>query len=256
VPDKAITSNDIVTGMAKRFAAPEWAMFFNVANGTGWQGKRYADAIGMSLFPSRGLELHGYEIKVSKSDYRREAEQPLKAETIAAYCDRWWVVTPPGLLDGENLPMNWGWLAYDGRAFFTKQKAAKLEAKTMDRSMLAALLRRAHESAEGRVGVLVEKKTASVEAEIKRRVEDQLKYRTRDYETLKSAVEAFEKGAGIQIKDWRGEDIGRAVAAVEATGITSTYARTADLSKRFRTIADQIDKAIADTGFPVHAAAE
>lgn len=254
--DKTITASSIVAGMAKRYAAPEWAMFFNVANGTGWRGSRYADAVGMSLFPSRGLELHGYEIKVSKSDYRREAADPTKAEAIAAYCDRWWVVTPPGLLDGESLPLNWGWLAYDGRAFFTKQKAAKLEPKALDRPMLAALLRRAHESNEGRVAGLVEEKTAGLEAEIKRRVEQQLSYRLRDFETLKGAVAAFEKGSGVTIQDWRGEDIGRAVAAVEATGITSTYTRTADLSKRFRSIADQIDKAIADTGIPVQAAAE
>lgn len=254
--DKAITSSDIVAGMAKRYAAPEWAMFFNVANGTGWRGKRYADAVGMSLFPSRGLELHGFEIKVSKSDYRREAEQPEKAETIAAYCDRWWVVTPPGLLDGENLPLNWGWLAYDGRAFYTKQKAAKLEAKAMDRTMLAALLRRAHESNEGRLAGMVAEKTAGVEAEVTRRVEQQLSYRTRDHQSLKSAVEAFEKGAGVKIENWRGEDIGRAVKVVEATGLTRTYDRASELSSRFRNIADQIDKAIADTGFPVSAAAE
>lgn len=254
--DKAITAGNIIAGMAKRYAAPEWAMFFNVANGTGWRGSRYADAVGMSLFPSRGLELHGFEIKVSKSDYRREAQDPTKAEAVAAYCDRWWVVTPPDLLDGENLPLNWGWLAYDGRAFYTKQKAEKLEAKAIDRPILAALLRRAHESAEARAHSLVAEKTASAEAEIKRRVEEQLKYRSRDYEILRAAVDAFEKGAGIKITDWRGEDIGRAVAAVEATGITSTYARTGELSKRFRVIADQIDKAISDTGFPIQQAAE
>ncbi len=254
--DKLITASDIVTGMAKRFAAPEWAMFFNVANGTGLQGKRYADAIGMSLFPSRGLELHGYEIKVSKSDYRREAEQPLKAETIAAYCDRWWVVTPPGLLDGENLPMNWGWLAYDGRAFFTKQKAVKLEAKTLDRSMLAALLRRAHESAETRCQVLVEDKTANVEAEIKRRVDNELSRHTSEHTRLKECVEAFEKSAGLKIDRWNGDEIGKAVAVVQACGVTSTYQNAGSLAGRFRSIADQIDKALTDTGFPVQAAAE
>lgn len=254
--NKPITSGDIVNGMEKRYAAPEWAMFFNVANGTGWRGNRYADAVGMSLFPSRGLELHGFEIKVSRADYRREAADPTKAEAVAAYCDRWWVVTPPGLLDGENIPLNWGWLAYDGRAFYTKQKAEKLEAKPIDRPILAALLRRAHESAETRTQTLVAKKTEGVEAEIKRRVEEQLKYRARDYESLRAAVDTFEKSAGIKIREWSGADIGRAVAAVEATGITSIYARTGELSKRFRSIADQIDKAISDTGLALQEAAE
>lgn len=254
--DKAITAGDIVTGMAKRYAAPEWAMFFNVANGTGARQYRYADALGMSLFPSRGLELHGFEVKVSKSDYRREAADPTKAEAIAAYCDRWWVVTPPGLLDGENLPMNWGWLAYDGRAFFTKQKAAKLEAKPIDRPMLAAILRRAHESNEARLGAMVEEKTAGVEAEIKRRVEQELKWRTDQHTRLKDNVEEFEKAAGIKICGWDGENLGRAVRVVQATGVHNTFENAANLSKRFRTIADSIEKALTDTGFSVPEAAE
>lgn len=148
--DKLITAADISAGMAKRYAAPEWAIFFNVANGTGARGSRYADALAMSLFPSRGLELHGFEFKVSKSDYRREAADPEKAEAIASYCDRWWIVTPPSLLDGENIPPNWGWLAYDGRAFYTKHKAEKLAPKPIDRVFLAAILRRAHEQSEAR----------------------------------------------------------------------------------------------------------
>lgn len=249
VADKTITSNDIVAGMAKRYAAPEWAMFFNVANGTGWQGSRYADAIGMSLFPSRGLELHGFEFKVSKSDYRREAAQPEKAESIAAYCDRWWVVTPPGLLDGENLPPNWGWLAYDGRAFYTKQKAAKLEAKAIDRPMLAALLRRAHESNDRRLEVQVAEKTASVEAEIIKRVTREIESRTRRHAELQKAVEKFEQHAGFKIETWNGDDLGKAVAVVQSVGVTSTYQNAGDLSRRFRGIADQIDKALIDTGF-------
>ena len=45
------------------------------------------DAVIMSLWPSRGLELHGVEIKVSRADWKREAADPAKAEAIAAYCD-------------------------------------------------------------------------------------------------------------------------------------------------------------------------
>ena len=90
---KHLTAADICVGLRKRYIAPEWALLFNVANGTGARQYRYADAIGMSLYPSRGLEIHGFEVKISKSDWKREAADPEKAETIAAYCDRWWVVT-------------------------------------------------------------------------------------------------------------------------------------------------------------------
>lgn len=254
--DKPITSNDIVSGMAKRYAAPEWAMFFNVANGTGARQYRYADAVGMSLFPSRGLELHGFEFKISKSDYRREAAQPEKAESIATYCDRWWVVTPPGLLDGENLPLNWGWLVYDGRAFYTKQKAEKLTAKPIDRPMLAALLRRAHESNDRRLAVQVAEKTQGVQAEIERKVTAEVERRTRRHTELQEAIDTFEKTSGLKIETWCGETLGKAVAIVQATGVNETYSNAADLAKRFRSIAATIEKALDETGFSVQQAAE
>ena len=35
-------------------------------------GGRYADAIAMNLWPSRGLAVHGFEIKISRGDWQRE----------------------------------------------------------------------------------------------------------------------------------------------------------------------------------------
>jgi hypothetical protein len=45
----------------------------------------------MSLWPSRGIELHGIEIKVSRNDWLKELGDPAKADEIARFCDRWWV---------------------------------------------------------------------------------------------------------------------------------------------------------------------
>lgn len=247
---KAVTASDICMGLRKRYCAPEWALFLNVANGTGMAGYRYADAIGMSLFPSRGLELHGFEVKVSKSDWRREAADPEKAETIAAYCDRWWIVTPPALLENENLPPNWGWLAYDGRAFFTKQKALKTETKALDRPFLAALLRRAHESNEGVLAIQLAEKSAGIQAEVERRVAQEVERRTQEHKRLMERVAAFELASGVEIDNWRDkESVGKAVAIVEACGVTETYNSTFELAKRFRHIASKIDDALKEAGF-------
>lgn len=248
VGDKVIRAEDIMAGMRKRYCAPEWALFFNVANGTGARAYRYADALGMSLFPSRGLELHGFEVKISKSDWKREAADPMKAETIAAYCDRWWVVTPDKLLENENIPPNWGWLSYDGRAFYTKQKAEKTEAKALDRPFLAALLRRAHESNEGLLSMRLAEKYAGQEAEIQRRVDSEVERRTRSHKELKERVETFEKAAGIKIDGWRAEEIGKAVALIEATGVNNVYNGIPRLAKNLRSAVDAMDRALADAG--------
>ena len=70
------------------FAGPAWAVLHEVPNATGAGKVRTADAIAISLWPSRGLEIHGLEIKVSRSDWRRELKQPEKSVPIQRYCHR------------------------------------------------------------------------------------------------------------------------------------------------------------------------
>lgn len=64
--------------LRQKFPAQEYALFFEVRSATGFPGRlRSADALAMSLWPSRGLELHGFEIKVSLqkvlTDFERES---------------------------------------------------------------------------------------------------------------------------------------------------------------------------------------
>ena len=139
------TSAELRQAMSKRWAPPEYAVMWEVGRATGAvHNQRYADAVIMSLWPSRGLELHGVEIKVSRADWRREAADPSKAEAVAAYCDRWWIHAGPGVIqDTSELPPMWGAREFDGRAWRTIKEAEKTDAKACDRGFLASLLRRA-----------------------------------------------------------------------------------------------------------------
>jgi len=50
--------------LQKRFPSEEYACLPQVRNATGYSSViRTADAIAMSLWPSRGLDLHGFEFK-------------------------------------------------------------------------------------------------------------------------------------------------------------------------------------------------
>jgi hypothetical protein len=91
---KKLSAADIRVALERRYCAPEWCLMHEAANGTGFSGKRYADCVAMNLFPSRGLAIHGLEIKVSRSDLTKELKNPNKADEIAQYCDLWYVVTP------------------------------------------------------------------------------------------------------------------------------------------------------------------
>ncbi len=130
--------------MRARFCAPKWALCFEVQDATGMRATRSADAIAMSLWPSLGLELHGFEFKTSRADWLRELKDPSKAETFKRYCDRWFLVTTSReIARAGELPAGWGWLVVLGGRIYAVAAAPKLEPEPITRAFLAALLRRA-----------------------------------------------------------------------------------------------------------------
>ncbi|WP_199902756.1 hypothetical protein, partial [Azospirillum sp. B4] len=59
--DRILTA-DIKAALRARYPAAEYALVFEVAEAVGMGAHRRADALVMSLWPSRGLTLQGYEI--------------------------------------------------------------------------------------------------------------------------------------------------------------------------------------------------
>lgn len=141
-----MTATELLDALRTRFPAEAgFILLPQVRDATGWRGNRTADAIAMNAWPSRGLEVHGFELKISRSDWQRELKQPAKAETIFGFCDRWWIVTSspktPIIRAGE-LPPVWGHLeiAADGR-IAEATPAPKLQPAALDRSFVASVLR-------------------------------------------------------------------------------------------------------------------
>lgn len=248
-----IKTADVRAALKRVYCAPRWALMFEVSNATGYGASRYADAVAMSLWPSQGLELHGMEIKVSRSDWAREKANPTKAEEIAAYCDRWWLVTAEGVvLDETEIPPAWGWMEFDGKGFKTRRKAGQTAAKAMDRKFLAALLRRADQADTAMIEAEIAKRTADIEGALNDRIEREVAMRTSRYQSLKKAVADFEEASGIKIseRDWRRgpEDVGRAVRAVLDSGVASTFDGLARQAKVLRDAADRIEGALNGVG--------
>lgn len=249
------TSADVRAALAKRFCAPEWAIMWEVSNGTGaLGGQRYADAVAMSVWPSRGLELWGMEIKVSRADWKRESADPTKAELIAAYCDRWIVVTTPGVVsDVSELPPAWGWFEATDARIVQRKQAEKTDAKTCDRQFLAALLRRAGALDEARVQAEIEQRdrdrSDKWNKEVDRRVADRMS-RQGD---LAAIVEQFKAASGIDLASYNwgiGEymspkELGKAVCAIHAALNPGGYGGLSEAAKRLRAAADELDTAQA-----------
>jgi hypothetical protein len=101
----------------------------------------------MHLWPSapHGLELVGFELKVSRSDWLRELRQPNKADPIKQFCDRWYVVCADAKIVKyvEELPKGWGLMFAEDGKLVEFIEAPKLNPLPLDRAFVAALMRRA-----------------------------------------------------------------------------------------------------------------
>jgi hypothetical protein len=183
----------------------------DVPGGTG----RWADAVGMCLWQSRGIELHGYEVKVSRGDWLRELKNPEKADAVCKYCDRWWIVCGlSGIVKQDELPETWGLMEPHGTTLRTVVKAPKLDPIAIDRKFLASIFRRAAEQSAD-VGTI---KAASDES-YKRGYRDgemrQAERQSRNEDILlRKSVDEFEKASGVKIGSYAGRHYGEAFAAV------------------------------------------
>jgi hypothetical protein len=141
-----MTAADMMCRLASRYAPPEYALLPQVRNGTGFDGRRTADAVAISCWPSRGIYLHGFEVKVERGDWLRELRDPAKAEEVAAYCHFWWIVAPDEhVAKPEEIPADWGLLALHGDVLVERKPARTQTAKTPDMPFLAAVLRAAQQ---------------------------------------------------------------------------------------------------------------
>lgn len=244
--DRQITAA-IRKALQTRFAAPEWACFFEVAQGTGSNGGRSADCVAMNMFPSRGLRVHGVEIKASRSDWQRELRDPTKAEPIMRFCDHWWIAARAGVvLDGE-LPPTWGLLEMQGTVLRQKVAAPKLDAEPMDRAFIAALLRRAAGRAAGELDQAVRDKLAGNEQVIADRVKREVDMRSHKLRSLQASIAEFEQRSGVKFEEYAMGDIGAAVKLVRETGLVARWGNTLQgLANQARTFADRADAALAE----------
>lgn len=204
----------------ERGNGPAWAFIPKVRNAAGFNATRTIDALAMSLWPSRGLEIHGHEIKVSRADWLRELKDPAKAEAFARHVDRWWLVVSDATIvkDGE-LPPTWGLMVATGRGLVVRVQAPELpatDAPWMPRSFLAALLRSATRTqdvtpAEVQAAVSAARETwdAQHAENIERWRESRERWReSRD--SLRARIRSFEEASGLSLSSWSDRDDGEA----------------------------------------------
>lgn len=250
-----MNTQEIEAMLRERFAPPEYALIFNVRNGTGFARsvERTADAIAMSLYPSRGLHLIGYEIKAHRSDWLRELKDPDKADAIARYCDRWYlVIGDKDIVKAGELPPAWGLIEPHGNKLRVTKEAPELTPKQIDRLMLAALLRAAttYSPSEEMMKARIEAAVKAARNERVNQYEMDMKHLKQSRDEALKAIEEFENVSGLRISSWNAGSVGEAVKMLTQGGIRhleSSFAHLLDKAEFIRTSCVQALETIKKT---------
>lgn len=107
---------------------------------------RSCDLLRVGMWPSRGLSIDVHELKVSRSDWLRELNDPGKADAWWRFCSRFWIVAMPGIVNATELPEGWGLMLppnrVNARRFRAVVPAASREPE-VSLPLLVEILRRA-----------------------------------------------------------------------------------------------------------------
>lgn len=227
----------------ERFCSPEFAVFFEVANKTGG-ATRYADAIAMNLYQSRGLALHGFEIKVSRGDWLSELKNPAKAEEISKFCDHWWIVAPDGLVQLKELPSTWGLLTCKNGKLRQAVRAPKLNAEPLSRQFIAALLRRSSEMDEADLKAAIAKEVNKVQVDYRLKLEEQSNNTRALNGRYIKRLEEIKELTGLDLMTHTpSRDIADAINLVLKAGVLGTFSSLARAKSQIDMVQKQIDEA-------------
>lgn len=137
---------DLRRVLRDRHPPPDWCMAFEIQIPGRNDALQFADAIAFDTRKGAGMAVHGFELKVSRSDWLTEVKDPSKAAAARALCDYWWVVIgDPNIAVGAEVPPGVGLLAPDifgVLRVLTPAAVQKRRHDGLDRPFVAALLRR------------------------------------------------------------------------------------------------------------------
>lgn len=244
--------------LRERYAGNTHINLTEVRNAAGFDASRSCDMLSLGTWPSRGLFLRGFELKIARADWKRELADPAKAESFAVYCDEWYLVAGDSkIVQLDELPPTWGLLVAKGTRLECVQAATKNpNPKPITRGLLVAMLKRAVEQNPS-AKVLEEARAAGVKSgkeSVERTISSTGKNLERieaDYKALREKVRAFETASGIPL-EWGGDGkkIGEAVKLVLYGGVEPMVNRLKRIADETRQLTATMDRIVAGANTP------
>lgn len=244
--DEKLTTPQLLEKLRQKYIGQsgQWAFITQVRNGTGWNSvTRTADAMAMGMWPSTGLKLIGFELKVSRSDWLHEVKNPDKHQEMKQFCDEWYLVIPDMSIikDGE-VPEDWGIMAATGRGkmIVVERKASKLEPVHVDRLFLASLFRNITEKM-----IPYEMHQSALKQTEKYATENALRVNKTKFEQAietERKIKEFEDATGIKFEDWRRDHL--ALAEIVKNAEAGKYDNVLKKMEQLRETSERITKFI------------
>ena len=149
-----MTESDVLILLHERYAwglQMEWAFFGQLRTATGngvWMGDiRTMDGWALNCWPSNGFKSIAFEIKVSKSDFKHELDNPKKREPAMRLSNQFYFVAPRGLIAPMELPDDCGLMVVQEKKLKILLAAPIREREDLPMEFVASILRdvkRAH----------------------------------------------------------------------------------------------------------------
>jgi hypothetical protein len=242
----------------------EYIVLFDCPDVVGTKQERRCDAVALGMWSRTGYKIHGFEVKVSRSDWLRELKQPKKSDPFIDKCDSWWLVTGNlNIAKPEEIPEYWGWLNATGSGLRIMRPARPIESNgdgvLISRKWAYSLIQRAHRGSIEEIGKEVIKRLDVAMVQEKERLEADYARRNKDYYenmyiALKKRVDDAEAASGLQLEGWRfGEpaQVGKLAGALHALigrydapegKLKQHIDNYADLAKRTQAVLDELEK--------------
>ena len=243
-----ITSAHIRAALKLRYEPQSHALLWEVANATGGNQKRFADAVAIGLWASHGHQIEGIEIKISRGDWLNEMKHPEKSQEVYQYCNRWWLAAPKGMVELDELPPTWGLLEFVSGVMRVQKKAPALKPAALNINFVASLIRRSAGVDEEMARVMLSRETEIIKQRYKAEAAGEMKHlvshRMEQAEKAMQRLAEIKHRTGVDLEhftpteDW--------VAAINYLCPTSYKNKfTADSVKRIRNDILQLTESLA-----------
>lgn len=236
------TENRVFVSLEKVFKRPEYLLLQSVRNKTGYpKTVRTADAVAVSVWPSRGLYFAGVEIKVSRSDWRAELAQPEKSAEIQRFCRYWYVAAPAGVVPPEELPPTWGLIECNETRARIVKRGPELPAVPPDVGFVCSMLRTVVDRYVPRSTIAEQIEAARAEGyeRGKKFISPAAGNHERAAKELRERIARFEEASGIQIGEtWTARHVGEDFKTFRESG----YQLCMEYLRQTRAAAEEIQR--------------